>query len=87
MLWLAGELDESVLVALGEALLSATRGGTRSLTVDLTAVSYLPNAAIGALATAMRRCLAEGQELGLQAPAGGASARVLEIAGVAFVPV
>lgn len=45
---LAGELDESLTPALREALLSSTKQGARSITVDLAGVAYLTHTAIGA---------------------------------------
>lgn len=83
-LYLRGELDELVAPQLRECLNEATGGGTRSVTVDLTAVTLLPSTAIGALVVANRRAGEHGQVVDLVAEAGSIAGRVLSISGLAY---
>ncbi|MGH3263211.1 MAG: STAS domain-containing protein [Trebonia sp.] len=56
-----------------------TRGGTRSVSVDLAEVTHLASAAVQVLYEAASRAAREGSELVLYAPAGSVARHVLSL--------
>jgi anti-anti-sigma factor len=77
-----GEVDENAAVALRSAIDEATAGYTRALTIDLSAVSFLPSFGVGVLATSARRADENGQPIDLVAASGTIAQRVLEVCAV-----
>jgi anti-sigma B factor antagonist len=80
------EIDATTSEQLGAVLLAVTEQ-YRTLVVDLTRTRFCDCAAVRALVAARKRVLAEGGELRLVVPAGGAVRRVLTLLGVdRFIP-
>jgi anti-anti-sigma factor len=78
-LLVAGPLDVETADELRAVLLRETRGGTRTLTVDLTEVTHLASAAVQMLYEATNRSADQGSELVLFAPPEGAAGHVLSL--------
>lgn len=82
VLTVAGELDEAASAALREAIDARSDGHTRPLVIELSAVDYLPSAAVGVLARAHKQATTAGQELELLATEGTIAQRVLLVCGL-----
>ena len=82
ILTVGGELDESASAALRDAIDTRSEAYTRTLVIDLTAVDYLPSAAVGVLARAHKQATTAGHELDLVAAAGTIAQRVLLVCGL-----
>jgi anti-anti-sigma factor len=78
-LTVGGPLDIETVDDLRALLLRATRGGTRTLTVDLTEVTHLASAAVQTLYEATSRSADQGSDLVLFAPPDGAAGHVLSL--------
>ena len=81
---LAGDIDDDAMLDLHRALDDATDEGRRAVLVDLSAITYLPSAALGLLAIVMRRGQKSGHRVRLQAPPEGFVASVLKVSGLEF---
>lgn len=81
---LSGELDQDQTEALRELLTATSADFSRSLAVDLGAVTYLPSSAIGVLVSGMGQAARAGHELKLVAPRGSTAAVVLGVSGLPF---
>lgn len=81
---LSGDLDDLATPALRDALDEATARHTRSLTVSVAAVTFLPSSAVGVLASSMRRLEDAGHQLKLVAVDGSIAAAVLRIVGLPY---
>lgn len=79
---LSGELDELVADQLRDDIARHSAGHTRSITLDLTDVTFLPSVAIGIVAGSQGRARSHGCELVLRAAQGSVASRVLTL--VAF---
>ena len=79
-----GEIDLATAVPLTALLDSLTRGPQPDLVVDLTSVSFIDCAGLGALCRARNRVLARAGRLRL-VTGGGNFSRVLRAAGLAGV--
>ncbi|WP_170286225.1 STAS domain-containing protein [Nocardioides rubriscoriae] len=82
VLTVTGEVDETAAAELRDELDSRTEAFSRSLVLDLTAVTYLPSAAVGVLARAHQQATAAGQSLELRADEGSIAQRVLLVCGL-----
>lgn len=78
VLTIAGDVDEAESTAIQAAIESHSLGYTRDLSVDLSAVTYLPSVAIGVLAKA-RQAFPSPAGLELVAAAGTIAQRVLVV--------
>lgn len=76
-----GELDMSTAPELSAALLRAGEAGAGSITLDLSAVTFLDSSAIGALIAAGQELGASGRKLQI-GPRSAIVSRVLEITGL-----
>jgi len=76
----AGPVDTTTSGQLVRKLLTASRGGTLPLTVDLTSVTRLASAGIRALYQVREQLAAHGQNLTLLAAPGSSVALILELA-------
>jgi len=82
VLTVRGEIDEGAGVVLREELTKYSQDFERHVTVDVSAVEYLPSLAVGVLATARRKADQAGVGLGLRAEEGSLAQRVLTICGL-----
>ncbi|MEO9326152.1 STAS domain-containing protein [Nocardioides sp. C4-1] len=78
-LTVSGEVDETMADVLLESLRSASDDFTKPLTIDLSAVTYLPSAAVGVLVTSEQKARSHGNQLDLVAARGTIAQRVLEV--------
>ena len=74
-----GELDEETSLSLRDAIETHTESYSRALAVDLSAVDYLPSAAVGVLAQALQKSTGAEQPLELVAADGTIAQRVLQV--------
>lgn len=81
---LRGIIDELSIAEMESAITQATADHTRSATIDLSDVDFLPSIGLGVLAVAMRHGRTAGAELVLRTRRGTLSQRVLEISGLPF---
>ncbi len=65
-------------------MLGASRGGVRSLTVDLTEVGQLASAGVRALFEVREQVLANRREMVIVAEPGSSAAVVLELVSLAY---
>lgn len=79
VLAISGDLDEGPTAALRKEIEERSKGFLSSLTLDLSAVTYLSSAAVGVLAKAGRQFSASGAELELAASSGSVAERVLTV--------
>jgi anti-anti-sigma factor len=84
MLMLSGEIDDEAMLDLHRALDEATDEGRRPVLVDLSAITYLPSAALGLLSVTMRRGRKSGHRVRLQAPGDGFVGSLLKLSGLEF---
>jgi anti-anti-sigma factor len=84
LLVVSGCVEEDEAVSLKAAIADHTDDHTHALTVDLSAVTYFPSAAVGVVARAMGRSREAGVALDLVAAEGSITQRVLEICGVPY---
>lgn len=82
VLTVAGELDEAASAALRDAIDARSGGYTRPLVIELSAVDYLPSAAVGVLARAHKQATTAGHDLDLVASEGTIAQRVLLVCGL-----
>lgn len=82
VLTVTGEVDETAAAELRDVIDARTESFARSLTLDLSAVDYLPSAAVGVLARAHQQATAAGQTLELRADEGSIAQRVLLVCGL-----
>jgi len=75
----SGDVDETAAVTLRSAIEEATAGYSRPLSVDLSAVSFLPSFGVGVLATSVRRAGESGHPIELVAARGSIAQRILEV--------
>ena len=75
----SGELSDGALDRLRDAVAPHTE---RDLTVDLSAVTYLPSAALGILVSAQRRATRAGGSVHLRAAPDTIAATVLRLTGM-----
>ncbi len=80
----AGPLDIETAADLRAVLLRATRGGTRTLTADLTEVTHLASVAVQALYEATNRSADQGSELLLFAPPESPAGHVLALVALPY---
>lgn len=78
---LAGELDLGSRPVLEACLTEAPEGETSTVVLDLSKLTLIGSAGVGALLHAARHCAENGVEL-LVVPGQGAARRALELAGV-----
>ena len=81
---LTGTVDLDTAERARAALLGASRGGVRSLTVDLTAVVQLASAGVRALFEVREQLVANRKDLVIVAEPGSAAAVVLELVSLAY---
>ncbi|MFB9314566.1 STAS domain-containing protein [Nocardioides plantarum] len=74
-----GELDEETSLELRDAIETHTGSYARPLAVDLSAVDYLPSAAVGVLAQALQKSGTGEHPLELVAADGTIAQRVLQV--------
>jgi anti-anti-sigma factor len=74
-----GPVDLSTAADVHQRLQEAGRGGAVPLTVDLTGVSHLASAGVQLLYQLAEQAVADGQQLRLIAPRGGAAHQVLAL--------
>lgn len=82
-----GAVDEDAGNVLRDALADASADYTRSITLDLTEVTFLPSSAVAVLARAQRRLASGDGELALVAKRGSIAQRVLEVCAFEHVVV
>lgn len=80
----SGELDDPAIVSLREAVVEASGSFTRPLAIDLSAVSFIPSAAVGVLATAQQRGSTSGHPVDLVAADGTIAQRVLTVCALPY---
>lgn len=80
-----GDLDDGAEELLRQDLRTFTGDHALGLTVDLTAVTFFPSAAISVVAAALKESERQGSELRLQAADSSVAARVLHLCGIPFV--
>lgn len=76
------EIDIVTADQLGAALLHATRNRHPVVVVDMTGTRFCDCAGVRTLVAAYKRARAEGSELRLVIPAGGAVARIFTLTGM-----
>lgn len=81
---LSGPVDLDTAERARVALLGASRGGVRSLTVDLTQVGQLASAGVRELFEVREQVLANRKEMVIIAEPGSPAAVVLELVGLAY---
>jgi anti-anti-sigma factor len=81
-LTLSGELDEATTFELRELIGTGSAGLQKDLVVDLSAVDFLPSAAVGVLAKARATAQANGATITFAATEGSIAQRVLTICGL-----
>jgi anti-anti-sigma factor len=74
-----GTIDITTAGQLARQLLTASRGGTLPLTVDLTSVTHLAGAGIRALYQVRKQLAAHRQDLTVLAAPGSSVALILEL--------
>lgn len=79
VLSVAGDVDEPQSAALREGIEQHSEWFSQALVVDLTAVTYLPSAAVGVLAKAGQSFAETGATLDLAAATGSIAERVLTV--------
>jgi anti-anti-sigma factor len=79
VLAVSGDLDDEPTAALRTALEEHSQGYAAGLVLDLSGVTYLPSAAVGALAKAGQQFAASGSSLELAAASGSVAERVLTV--------
>jgi anti-sigma regulatory factor (Ser/Thr protein kinase)/anti-anti-sigma regulatory factor len=77
-----GSVDDGTAERLLRRLLAACRGGTLSLIVDLSRVTYLDSAGVWALCQLEEQLSAHGRHVTVVAPRSGRAHPMLELAGV-----
>lgn len=80
----AGDVEEANAVALRDAIDKHTDAFTKGLVIDLTAVTYLPSAAVGVLATTSTKATQTGQSIELFAAEGSIAQRVLQVCALPY---
>lgn len=80
-----GEVDSATSSVLAGQITAFSRSGTRSLTIDLNAVTHLGSAAISVLADARERAHRQGTELHLAASPGTTAHHVLSLVQLPLV--
>lgn len=83
VLRVSGDIDDREAKALHDAIEQRSEGFTRGLTVDLSAVTYLPSGAVGALVKARQQFTAP-LSLELVAANGSIAQRVLVVCALPF---
>lgn len=83
VLSVSGDVDEGDAASLRDAIEQHSAGFTRPLSVDLSAVTYLPSVTIGVLAKARQR-FPDSSSLGLVAADGTIAQRVLIVCALPF---
>ena len=81
---LSGTVDLDTAERSRAALLGASRGGVRSLTIDLTRVAQLASAGVRALFEVREQLVANRKELVIVAEPGSPAAVVLELVGLPY---
>lgn len=84
VLEVSGSVDEYGVAALRSDLEAHTEGHTRSLTVVLSGLDYLPSIAVSVLTRAMGRCRRAGADLRLVAASGSVAQRILMISALPY---
>ncbi|MEO5853044.1 MAG: STAS domain-containing protein [Nocardioides sp.] len=79
VLAVTGDVDEAQAADLRVAIDEHSGGCTTDLVVDLSAVTYLPSAAVGVLARASQRFETVGTTFELAVAAGSVAQRVLQV--------
>jgi serine phosphatase RsbU (regulator of sigma subunit)/anti-sigma regulatory factor (Ser/Thr protein kinase)/ABC-type transporter Mla MlaB component len=77
--WVRGRIDIATADEFGRRLLAACRGGTLPLRLDLSGVTELASAGVGALYHLLRQLAAHGSRLELLVQDGGAVQAVLQV--------
>jgi anti-sigma B factor antagonist len=81
------EIDVTTANPLRTALLEAAAQGQATIVVDMTYTTYCDSAGLGVLIRAHKRALAEGGEVRLVIPAGGAVDRIFTLTSLyRFIP-
>lgn len=83
-IFVSGDLDELAIVALRDRVVEASGSFTQPLTIDLSAVTFLPSAGVGVLATAQQRGSTSGQPIDLVAADGTIAQRVLTVCALPY---
>lgn len=83
VLSVAGDVDEPQVASLRVAIDEHSGDGTTGLVVDLSAVTYLPSAAVGVLARASQQFETKGTPFELAAATGSVAQRVLTVCAMA----
>lgn len=83
-LTLVGIVDELSLEDMSEAIRVASADHTRSVTIDLGGLDFLPSIGLGVLAVAMRKGRKLDAPVHLVTRRGSLSHRVLEVSGLQF---
>jgi anti-sigma B factor antagonist len=78
---LTGELDLYASPFLEERVTALRAGGTRRVTVDLEAVTFIDSSGLGILVNLLKELRAEGGELTLRSPSAQ-TLKVLQITGL-----
>lgn len=82
LLTVTGEVDEAASTTLRELIGSSTADHSRSIGIDLTAVTYLPSVAVGILARTQKDAADAGHPVDLLATDGTIAQRVLQVCGL-----
>ena len=82
VLAVSGDLDEGPTAALRSAIKERSQEYASSVTLDLSAVTYLSSAAVGVLAKAGQAFSTPGADLELTAKSGSVAERVLTVCAI-----
>jgi anti-anti-sigma factor len=80
-----GPVDGSTAERLARQLLTACRGGTLPITLDLTGITYLASAGVRAIYQVKERLVAHHQELTILAAAGSSAQDLLELVRLPYL--
>jgi anti-sigma B factor antagonist len=78
----SGEVDAGTVRDLGSALSEAAGDLSRMVMLDLTRVTFMDSAGLGALLRCHERLRRQGRRLVVIAPEGAPAVQVLEVAGI-----
>jgi anti-anti-sigma factor len=81
----SGDVDSNAASTLDRQIAVESRSGIAPLTIDLSAVTYLGSAGVGALAAARDRARRQGGDCVLVAPSGSPAHHVLSLVQMPFV--
>ncbi len=82
---MSGPLDGSTAERFLKQLLTACRGGTLPITLDLTGISYLTSSGVRAIYQVRERLVEHHQNLTILAAAGSSAQNLLELVRLPYV--